>query len=432
MTDGATASPFSWRPFAPWALLFALLGAPLVLSTGQSNLSSDEASYYLPAIRQIREHWPRLDLVGDSLSATGPGYSYFLATVSLLTGTSTPALRAVNWCVSLGVLAVLWSMLRRRGGISLTLALAPLAFSNFFVKSTGWVVTDNAALLLTSLALGAVLFDSDRHTISRAAVAAAAAVTIRQVAIWLVAPLALRVWTDGRGHRLGRSLWLLLPITALACLVLAWHGAVPPAWRQAQIADGGLSLAPAAYLLGVLATMGAPFYFAASTVEDWRDAARQPWLRIAAAAGVALALVAPTTPNMGAGRWGGYWWSIAAHLPSVGHVSLLFLVLVPSGAVVAAALLRLLWRRRGSRTASLWAGAAVAWMATTLVNRLVFHRYFEPPLLVFLIAWIALLAGGQADFRLARRWPLVVLALLQLLTTVITTYAQAFLQVRFA
>lgn len=425
MTPPPAANAFSWRPFGAWVLAFAILCAPLILARDHSNLSDDEAEYYLPAIAQIRSHWPRLDLVRDSLSATSPGYPYVLATVSLVTGPSRVALRIVNWIVSAAVLALFWSLLRRHGA-GLTLALAPLALSNFFVKSASFVVTDNAALLAIGLAVVALLFTADFSGVRRGALGAALAVAIRQTNAWLVLPLAIREAMDARReHRRARGWWLVLPLVPLGILALAWHGLVPPVWTERQVAEGGFSLTPLVYELAVLATLGWPFYLAVTTPAEGRALLRRRGFWLAAAAGLALSVLVSTVPDHAAGRWGGYWWSIAARLPVIGHTSPVFLVLAAAGGALAFALVDRLARTAGAVAALRWTATLAAWSATALVNHFVFHRYFEPPLLVFLIAWIALQSAGHATAGLARRWPLLALAAGQLGLTLVTTHAQA-------
>jgi hypothetical protein len=432
MTNGTAAPVASWRPFAGWLLAFAALCLPLVLTTAPSNYSSDEATYYLPAIQQIRAHWPALDLRADSLSATAPGYPWLLAGVSLITGPSPVALRVANWLVSACVLALLWGRLRAAGGLALTLALAPLALSNFFVKSASWIVTDNAALLLTTAALLLVLFAPRPAGLAGAAAATALNVMVRQANFWLAAPLAVGLWRHARATR--RAGWLLLlavPAVPLLALLTAWGGLVPPQWRDLHLTAVASFGAPAVYLLAVLATLGPAFYFAAVGRADWREDLRSPWPATGALLGLAVAALTMSTPDMDAGRWGGFWWALAAHVPDLAGRSVVFLALAPLGGLMAGLLAVRLCREAGGARALTWLAAAGAWAASTLANRIAFHRYFEPPLLVLLVCWLALIAGARPDFRLALRWPLIALAAGQLLLTLATAHAHAFGLIRF-
>ncbi|HWA87034.1 MAG TPA: hypothetical protein VG710_12470, partial [Opitutus sp.] len=139
MTKPGPATPKA--AFVLWALVFALLCWPLIFLSHPSNYEGDEKEYYLPAIEAMRAHWPQMDLRADSLSATAPGYAYVLATASRVVGDSVLAMRMLNWVVSLAVLFLLWLVLQDTRCRPLTLALAPLALSNFFIKSASWVVT---------------------------------------------------------------------------------------------------------------------------------------------------------------------------------------------------------------------------------------------------------------------------------------------------
>ncbi len=429
MSEAVSSARPRWLAFVPWLLGFAVLSAPLLWCRTVGNLSTDERVFYLPAIRQIRDHWPRLNLLADSLSATSPGYPYFLSTVSLATGPSFFAMRAVNWLVSLGVLALLWGLLQRRGGGSLMLALLPLALDNFFVKSSCFVVTDNAALMMMSASLAAILFTPSDRGALLGAVSASACVAVRQINVWLAGPLLWRLWREAQiSHRWGRLALGLIPVLPLAALFLAWHGLVPPAWAKETYSKMGFNGTALIYLLTVLFSMGASFYMVATTTRQWRDDFSSPVVLFAGALGLVLVLVSSTVPDFyyTTGRWGGYWWTLAAHLPVFGHISVPFLVLAPLGAAFALAIVRRLWLEAGMEPCLLWLAVVVPWTAAMLTNRLVFHRYYEPPLLLFLIYWLALLAAARTGFRLTRRWPLVALALVQLALTLLTVHAQAY------
>ncbi|MCR6657368.1 MAG: glycosyltransferase family 39 protein [Opitutus sp.] len=420
-----------WRAFLPWVFGFALLGAPLICATNSSNLSSDETSYYLPAVEQLRAKWPVLDLVADSRSATAPGYPYFLASLAQLIGSEVWKLRIVTWLVSLGVLAVLWRILRATTASHALWALAPLALSNFFVKSSGFVVTDNVALLLVSLALATLLFQSTARAHWIGAIATALAVMVRQTTIWLTAPALWKLWRNRHVDRPGArwAVWLL-PLVPLAILFVAWRGLVPPIWRAEQYAENGITVTPLLYLAVVLLTMGVPFYAALVSRDELHEDLRSKPVLGLTLAGLALVLLGNSEPNYDAGHWGGYWWSIAARLPVFGSVSPLFAVCVPLGLGLFGALLRRLVEHVGRPAAEVWGIAFAAWAATTCANRLVFHRYFEPTTLVFLIIWVALILRTRPTTPL-RRFPLFALSVVQAFLTLLTTHAQAYGLVRF-
>lgn len=409
-----------------WLLLpFALLSLPLLFSTKETNYTNDESQYYLPAIRQIHAHWPRLDLKEDSLSATAPGYPYFLAGVSLITGTERLVLRMANWIISLGVLMLLYFAWPGGSGRTFAvLAILPLAASNFFVKSSANVVTDNPCLGLTTAALLALLLQPTIRALGRASLCSAAAVFVRQSQLWLLAPIALAT-LRASGKR-WRYLFLLPPTLVLGWLVLSWGGLTPPAWREIHRASLETAPAAAAYVLAVVGLLGALYYAAARGAplpNEWRN----PWVLLGALGGLVIAMLSPTLPDATTGRWGGYLWTIAGLLPDFHGRSLLFLLLATLGGVVLALLMRRLWLEAGAPIATTWGSALFAWMGSVLLNRQMFHRYYEPTILVFLICWLLLLirARSVATTRLAH-WPLLGLAAAQTAVTLLTAHGRTF------
>jgi hypothetical protein len=277
-------------------------------------------------------------------------------------------------------------------------ALLPLAYSNFFIKSASWIVTDNPGLLCAAAALAAIFLLSNPAGGWIAGALAGLAIFLRQLHVWLVVPLglgALKRMKTAVGPRL-RALALvplLVPIGVLGALMARWHGLVPPAW-QAAVSQGSISTAPLCYLFAVFFMLGI-FYVVAlppGTIarSDWRS----PWTLVAAAAGLLLALAGPTDFDVAAGRWGGYLWAAAAKLPLLGQRSVLFLLLTPLGAALLAVMTQRLVRQSQHGLAMLWLGAFLAWTATALPSRLALRRYFEPTVLIFLIFWILLMVRG--------------------------------------
>jgi hypothetical protein len=290
--------PFRPAPFLWVALLFAGLCLPLVWSDRTTNYTSDEDLYHLPAVRQIRAHWPALDLRRDSLSATAPGYHYLLATLSLVTGSERRPLRLATFAVSLALLGLLWGLFPREHAVLGAAAVLPLAASNFFVKSASWIVTDNPALLAMTATLALILLAPRPCTTAWAGGMAAVTVFVRQMYAWLVAPILLRVWFDCRGGRDGaRWTWALAalpPLGIVGLLAIAWGGLVPPGWRDVVHDPAGTNpAAPLAYGLAVLGLLGGFYYFVMAQANWRRDFGR--WsTRIGAGLGLALTLAGPT------------------------------------------------------------------------------------------------------------------------------------------
>lgn len=415
------------RQFFPAPLLLLWLAvstlcAPLLLRTDVSSYTWDERNYHQPAVRQIAERWPALDLRRDSLSATAPGYQWFLAGVSRVVGTGERPLRVVNLLVSLGALAILWHALPLAAAERMVLLL-PLALSNFFVKSASHVVTDNAALLAVAASLSAVLV-SPAGRPGRAGCWAAAAVAVRQSNVWLFAPLALaNLLSSAQRSRPAAWIAALLPVGVLGILVVRWGGLVPPEWTATHLGRPGFSLLTnAAYLLGVAALLAPAYAWAVRAALDGNT--RRKSMAIGGVVGLAVALLAVTAPDYEAGRWGGYLWSAAEKLPVVQGRSVLFLLLAPLGGAALACLISAVWKAAPSAPRVVWTTAFGGWAASGLVNQQTFHRYFEPMMLVLLILAVALVYRAEPG-RLDRR-ALLLLAVFQSAVTFATAHARTF------
>jgi hypothetical protein len=402
-------------------LMVTAVCLPLLLFKGETNYTADESAFYMPAVRQITAHWPQLDLQRDSLSATPPGYPYFLASLGKIIGGDRTSLRFVNLFVSLGVLVVLW--MAWPSGVSPGLQLAailPLAGSNFFIKSASYVVTDNASLLIVAATLCLTLVAGNPSALPVAGAAAALGVFLRQINFWLEAPLLLRLFRT----RAPLHWWpALLPFALLLWLVQAWGGLVPPAW--ASVLHRGVFPAAGAYQLAVFGCLGGCYYLAGR--PDWRNDLSSRWVALGGVLGLTAALVGPTTPDVAAGRWGGYLWELSARLPQIGTASSLFLLLSPVGGVILALLTRRLWTVIGAERALIWLATVLAFMATGLVNRQIFHRYYEPTFLVLLFVWLILVQKSPTE-RSSRPRPqaLYALGLLQIVVTLLTAHARTF------
>ena len=417
------------------ALVYLIITLPILLfGVSETIYTHDQDNYYFPAVRAIHEKWPALDVRADSLSATAPGYQYLLATMSLFTGESATALRLLNLCV--GFLALAFFLVSIRIYIRASLALLlvlPLATSNFFIKSACWVVTDNAALGLVILTLVLAL-RPPAHSFrgALAGVAGALATFVRQLNLWLVAPLFVSALYDllpvsKTGDRAAPEQSIIsrassgfacvLPLGIVVWLYYAWGGLVPSQWREASTA---FSFCPIAYLLAVFAMLGS-FYATGLDLSRWRAHIASPLVLAAAVAGLGSALASPTSYDYEAGRWGGYFWGLVCLLPAIGDRSIFFIVLAPLGAALLAIFYLEIGRSAGSKFALIWATAVVAWASTFLVNRQVFHRYFEPMSLVLLIIGVALARKGRGAPPRLLKFALILLTLLQVGITIATT-----------
>jgi hypothetical protein len=411
-------------------LLFFAVCLPLSLSVRHGNFGEDEKSYYLPSVEQIAVHWPALDLDAASASATSPGYSYFLAGLSRLTGRDPRTLRLITIGLSAATLLVLALMFRTPSGMAGCVAILPLATSNFFVKSASWVVTDNAALFLMSASLYALWRCSENPKWALpGGISAGAAVFVRQLHAWLIIPIGCVALATSGATRAGLAVstrvlaWLAIipPVAVLLWLHHAWGGFVPPRWQAVH--DAGLHPSSVACALSVFAGLGA-FYFL--SVEETSGAIRRclSWDSAAGAtAGLILGLVARSGMDRAEGRWGGYFWMFVQHAPTLWGRSVLVLAGSILGGMLLGAMAQRLRESSGTAAAWLWLVSVISWLAACGLNRVAFQRYFEPPILVFLISWLALLnTGAKGNDHPFRCLPLVILAAGEAVITVLTVH----------
>jgi hypothetical protein len=403
-------------------LLAVLFWLPVLLcigGAGSREYYSDEKEWHLPAVRQIAAKWPALDMQIDCFSASPPGYHWMLAGLSSVSGGALPVIRLWNACFGFGVLILLYAWISARSEPARAFVLlAPLALSNFIIKSAAWVVTDNAGLLFAVAALLAALTTPPQT--GRSSVWAALTVFTRHIQAWVLAPLALSVLLNGPPRRLTRLFWLVLPLGVLGLLVTAWGGLVPPQWKAANV---GMSTCPQAYLLslsvGFLILLLPVRYMGAEHVQ-----AEKNWLLAAACGGLLVSLLTVTAYDPSAGRWGGYLWSVASKFPNLAERSAFFLLAAPVGAVLWMLLWRGMMREGAGKAGWLWAAALIAWMVSLVVCRQVFQRYFEPLILIFIALAAVLPMTRVPDFGGRWRWSL--LCMFQFLVTILTAVLPVF------
>ena len=431
MNNPSPSSPFNptvGQAFILVLAVFAVLTIPVLClsknSNNNGNYNDDGAIYHIPEIRQIHAEWPRLDLRKDALATTAPGYHYLLASISMLTGDSDNALRWLNWFFSSGVLlAVLFfGCSRVPGGIN-CLLLLPLAASNFYIKSACWVLTDNAALLLAILAMMALSAPVTKMSHIKSGGLVAAATFTRQMYVWLLFPMLFRVFVHR--EKIDRKQFCfvcagaLIPVLVLLKLYLAWGGLVPKVWGAMYYT---VSLCPVAYLLSCFGLFGI-FYLPLSKWADIKTCFSDHAVHAGLAIGLIIAVATPTAHNHAEGRWGGYLWDISDHFPVIGNRSLFFTL----GATVGGAVIAILWRQMRMidlrREAALWLSAVFAWACSSVVNRQVYQRYYEPMTLFFCIfALIQICHRRPEKFDRGLAWRLGALWIGQTAITFATVY----------
>jgi hypothetical protein len=402
--NGSVMDARWWVLPVVYAVLFLGVVLPVAVGWRATEASFDEGRCYLPAITQLRAKFPSVDLLQDSLSASPPGYSHLLAFLSLATGDSLRAHRAWHAVLSLvGAIFVLWLAARLTGLQTVAVAaMLPMVSSSYYLKSAAQLTTDNLALALTFSALLLVFFAQDRPRSAFVAGALGlACVWVRHNAIWLAAPMALKsLLLLSRRNRPTAVAWVIAALAMLlvvAVFVWAWGGLVPPIWSRAHEAPSLSSLVYACALAGIFGAV----FFPAGTRMDIRSSD----LLVALAGvvvGAGLFLLSDMAPSYEAGRFGGPLWALAGQIPLVAGRAYIFLPLAAAGAgLLALAAWRLF--ARSPAFGLLWTSSLCAWLATGIVNRQIFHRYYEGPILGFWGLWILLMAfGDSARFAKSR------------------------------
>ena len=405
-----------WASRSRWLHLLVLALPFVVVVAGWHGLShsfpafqgGDEILHY-PIVQTVAAQWPHPWLSGYG-AWSGPLVYWVLATLALPFGGSLVAVRLVVAVFSWGTCAVAYVLFRDRLharppdalGLALLLAVSPFFFGQSF-----HVLTENPTWFFVVLGLERLLAYVQRPGMWRLAAFAAclvAATLMRQVAVWLALPglIALLSVPQPRRHKLAGLAVLALALVPLAALLVYWGGPLPPA------AGAGASptpLVPVHRTRNLLLSLGvvgsyAVFLLPAAEVRAWWRRARRDrvWLAVLVLPPlVALGLMAAGVLGLVTTFLG---LVSRVPFPHVAGASLLWWIVIPLGAAVAAGLL-------GSRLSDVRSrvllGALVGVLLSSLVNVRWYERYVDFPILLALAA-LALVAGvvlGRFD---RERW----------------------------
>lgn len=447
-------------------LAFLSLAVPLIVDPPDGRAQAwDEQFFHRPTVEIFSAALPTPDL-RDYPSATGPTYHLVLAVVHRLSGGSMACVRIANLLFGCALIVVVWMGARRWvDPWSATVAALPLALSGYAIASAVWIASDDAALGLGLLTLLLVLRAPSTATRSlRSGAIAAIAVSMRQLAIWSLAPLvaaSLRAWWRPRGagdaneapalRQADRLAFIgcLPAMVVLATLGWLWGGATPPAFRTYHAT--GLNLAAVPYGLALLAIWATPLLPAALVGTSLRSLVRRRWMQLVPLLALTLVIAlipetsflkpasapsASATPDspaalISSGRFGGPLWALVARSPAPMDRSLLLIGLALIGVVAVTALYDRMQRIGRTRDAALITATLVAFVLTQTLNGQTFQRYMDPFLLA-IVGWMVL-AGGptqvdpSSDDARAHRWRRAigfgVLAMVQLAMTLGSLHA---------
>lgn len=369
--------PGPTRVLLPTLLLaLPILAVALLRSDLEVYDQRDEDLFHLPTVLGFARALPRPDL-SDYASATGPLYHLMLAPLAAMSGENLLLLRLATAAMSLVMLVLAARLLAGRATAPaplLALALLPLALSPYVLGPAVRLSTDNAALMwvvATLVVLDRAPGPPPWRTLLLAGALAAAATLTRQIHGWLVGLLVLAALPHPTGFQPARLLPALLPVLALAPLVLLWGGLTPPSFSEHQ---GGLDPHVGLTELAVLGGLALPW-------APWLWAERSAALALGSLAlGAVLLLLFPIPWVEDPLRYGGSLWRAASLLPDLLGSTALFWVLVPTGLLALATLLRRAW----------WTGdllpaaATLLFLVANLASARAYQKYYEPFLLLAL------------------------------------------------
>jgi hypothetical protein len=439
---GAASRPRRVAAAASGAGLLVACGTwPWILS-GWSffpEKSWDHDRFHLPLVRHLAREFPAVDL-SDYGAATAPGLHLLLAAAAQVLGDSE---RMLQWLASLFGIALAATVAGRlaawRGcGVQGFLLSLPLCLSPYLLGNSIWLMTDNLSLwLLAIVLLGAIFPSATPDSLWRLGIAAAAAAFVRQINLWvlpaIVAAGAARSWLRWTGGEARPAAPLLAGFAAclpallvVGSLAWTWGGLVPP--RFAAYHEALLQRSAPLYGLSLLAVYGAPLLLAFP--GGGASVLRRPAFLLLASIWAVLVLVASDSyASLGEGRNGGWLWTLVGALPAPAGRSVTLAMLSFGGVVLLARLADAAGRQGRGPQAWLAILMLAAFLAAHAVNRQLFQRYFDPPILLTLAVLATLAwprrgeAGGSSVGR--NRWivALLAMALLQLAFATATLFA---------
>ena len=444
--------PPAARRLAPPILLcltFLLLTWPVILTGAQGTSEAyDQRAFHEVVIRAMAGQWPNVDLVNYD-SATTPGYHLVMAAAAAIISERTLVLQLLSSLFGLALLLAVYRTAARLTGAWPAVALTlPLLASSYFLGGSIWLTTDNAGKLFLVLALGgSAMLAPSAARLARWGLYATFAVLVRQILLWVVAPIALAALLASPMSRIlpplfrlprqpphrWRDFLLPLPLVLAPFVVVAfffyiWRGSVPPGYVSQHASGSNPAVIPLALaLIGVYGIFFLPFFAGSDLKRILAD--RLVWL--AATSALLLSLAFVTSFDKAAGRSGGTLWWLVGHLPTIAGRTILFPPLAVLGAIVTVCAWRAACAAGRSRAAAILLLSLLGWLLAQLVNSKAWQRYCEPIVLIQFI-WLAALAVPPslraATPALRRGWigPLL-LALLLLAVSAYTLYYGAYL-----
>jgi hypothetical protein len=409
-----------------WAVIvrFALLGVPFLaaivgLDFLETSLRTahwhDEQVYYRPIIEEFSRELPRVDITNYS-SSTTPLFMIVMAFFHRYLSSNIAVLRAINLSFLLASGLVCYAMLARTlkfNSRAATAGCAALVTSPYVFGNSFILVTDTLALLCALSSIHYILRFHQRNDTGDLLVSlmfAMLCAMTRQIYAWLYPATALyllcaRPWRETMAFAPA----LVMSAVPLLLILLLWGGLTPPRWGYKVSSNAkealvvvGLGLACVGLYALVLV---APPLLSVSLGNRRPFAVSAPVACLVAIALTALALIiVPMRPYLNSPTFGqaGYLWQVAKLTPVAGGSSLLFWMLVPTGALFICESMS----RLGPRHPMFWMFPASMAIGATLSDA--FQKYFDSLALIFVLACAGLY--GLPNTRLFRYLLMVVVA----------------------
>ena len=420
-----TSSPLKTRVgFAVLlAILFLLLVWPVILSRStaldKTGAAGDEVKFHLPTIYKMEKAWPHPDLSDLGGAQMTPTFHVLMAVTMHYGKTGVTGIRLVNSLSGLLLVVVVFWYASKWTDAPTAFALClPYLFSPFMLSSAMWLMTDNMAFLFVALALAcAAMFPPTPGRILGGGIAAMAATAVRQLHIWLIAPIAVASFfelmrekiailaapvfaspTPEPATRPGKlvvctAIAILAPIAALMFYVVIWHGLLPPTAQLSGL-HNHFTIVPLAFAQAGFCA----FFLAPAVLEGplWRFLKDR---RVWAGALLCLALAAIPHTQEPPGPSGA--------LTELSHTPVLFgriLILLPpaalAGAAFAAFWIAAAEKGRG-RAAFIILFGFLCWLAAQTVPVYALRRYCD--IILVMVIWLAAMSLTPRPRRL-RFW----------------------------
>ncbi len=387
----ATRSTLAAVSLSALCMLVVALTAYFYLQPN-SRITYDEQSHHLPAIRTFAQQLPAPEL-RDYPVATTPGYHLLMAAAVRYAGIGETGLRGLNLIISIGLAGVVgWTLGRRMRTREAILLGLPLMTCVYVVTSAAWILPENAAWGLVALILSLALLPTTPGTLAGMSIALLVLVLVRQPHAWCGAViLAATVMDAARpGDRLRRGvigLAATVPAAiAVGAFVWMWGGLVPPMFqpggREYELSTqyGGWGPAAAAFTMALAGFYGvwlAPWFWQASRQRCGRGF----WLIIGIGllAGFVVSVLPETSYQVPHRRSG--IWRLIQMAPTIGERSPVLIALAMVGGAVTAMTLA----AQSTRTRVILLTALVMFVAAQTANPMIWQRYYEPMVLLWLI-----------------------------------------------